>query len=269
LDRIEFFINPLRSATMAAKRYRAVREPRTLAGRAVVQIQDLILGGELGPGERLRIEELATTLGMSPMPIREAIQQLETLGFAEHIPHRGARVRELSSADLVDLYSARIPLESLAIRRAARRFDDDDAARARNALDTYTRRYRSGERGGARQAHLEFHLTLYRAAGSHWLLRLIRPLLENGERYRLTTLQLRGPLNSLRREHEDILDACVARDPERAAVALREHLLGTVRLLLPDAQFDGDGATELDGAAFGELELAGLERAGMLDMSED
>lgn len=253
---------------MATKRSRSVREPRTLAGRAVVQIQDLILAGDLAPGQRLRIENLAARLNMSPMPIREAIQQLETLGFAEHIPHRGARVRELSSSDLVDLYSARIPLESLAIRRAARHFSDEDAARARQALDTYTELHRSGERGGGRQAHLEFHLTLYRAAGSHWLLRLIRPLLENGERYRLTTLQARGPLNSLRREHEAILDACIARDPDAAASVLREHLLGTVRLLLPDAEFDVDGEAERDGIAIDQLALAGALPVGVADPSE-
>jgi DNA-binding GntR family transcriptional regulator len=253
---------------VATKRDRSVREPRTLAGRAVVQIQDLILGGDLAPGQRLGIEELAATLGMSPMPIREAIQQLQTLGFAEHIPHRGARVRELSSPDLVDLYSARIPIECLAVRRAARHFDEEDAVRAQQALDTYAALHRKGERGGARQAHLEFHLSLYRAAGSHWLLRLIRPLLENGERYRLTTLQARGPLDSRRREHEAILEACIARDPDAAALALREHLLGTVRLLLPDAEFDVDGDAESDGVAITDGALGGPLPAGVAGSDE-
>jgi DNA-binding GntR family transcriptional regulator len=212
------------------------RAPRTLAARAMVEIQDLILGGRFKPGDRLRIEELAGTLDMSPMPIREAIQRLEALGFVEHIPHRGARVRELSVEDMLDLYTTRIPLEVLAVRRAAAAFTDEDAERARQALAAYEARYRDGDTVGARDAHLDFHFSLYQAAGSRWLMRLIRPLCENGERYRLAALSARGTLDARRREHQAILDGCVAREPDRAAAALTEHLLGTVRLLAPDRE---------------------------------
>src|SRR3972149_130660 len=66
----------------------------------------------------LRLEELAHTLGMSISPVREAVRQLETLGLAVHVPHRGARVSELNIRDLYDLYEARLAPETPALRPA-------------------------------------------------------------------------------------------------------------------------------------------------------
>src|SRR5918996_5475846 len=90
----------------------AVTRPRTLAEHAAAELQEAILSGELAPGTPLRLEKLARTLDMSPMPVREAVRQLETLGLAEHVPHRGARVSRLSIDDLRDTYEARPPLET-------------------------------------------------------------------------------------------------------------------------------------------------------------
>ena len=91
---------------------------RTLAEHAVAELQEAIVTGELAPGTPLRLARLAEQLDMSPMPVREAIRQLERLGLAEHVPHRGARVSELSVGDLHETYEARLALEGLAVRRA-------------------------------------------------------------------------------------------------------------------------------------------------------
>ena len=97
----------------------AHRRHRTLAERALADLQEAILSGELAPGTPLRLEALARSLEMSPMPIREAVRELERLGLAEHVPHRGARVSRVSVEDLRDTYAARLLLESAAIRLAA------------------------------------------------------------------------------------------------------------------------------------------------------
>jgi len=216
-----------------------VRRPRTLAARAVGELQDLILDGTLAPGQRLRIEELATVLEMSPMPIREAIQRLDSRGFVEHLPHRGARVTELSVDDLVDIYSVRIPLEMLAVRRAARNFTADDAATARRWLEEYMQ-HDAGD-WQAREAQMEFHLAIYRASRSRWLTRTIKPLFENSERYRMAALGAAGG-KARRKRHQALLDACVAHDEDAAAERLTELVADTVRLIEPqlrgDARFD-------------------------------
>jgi len=202
-----------------------------MAEAAAAELQEGILTGQLKPGAPLRLEELAHTLGMSISPVREAVRQLETLGLAVHVPHRGARVSELNIRDLHDLYEARLALETLAVRRAAARFAEADAALARRHLDEYAASYERGDHREARSAHTAFHFTLYEASGSDWLVRLIRPAWENCERYRLMSIQGRGTVLERQQEHERILEACVRHDPDGAAEQLRRHLSLTANLV--------------------------------------
>src|SRR5690242_17868944 len=110
------------------------RGHRTLAEKAFETLHGAIVTGRLQPGTRLPIEVLAEVLEMSPMPIREAVRRLDAAGLVENIPHRGARVTELSVTDLAEVYEARLALEVLAIRRAAERFDERAAALAGERL---------------------------------------------------------------------------------------------------------------------------------------
>lgn len=206
---------------------RTTGKHRTLAEQAVAELQEAILTGELAPGTPLRLTRLAEQLDMSPMPVREAVRQLERLGLAEHVPHRGARVSELSVGDLHDTYEARLALEGLAVRRAAARFTADDRKRCAGLLGEHVRAYRGGDDRGSRELHTDFHFALYAASGSEWLLRLIRPLWQNSERYRIASLYERASLERRRREHQQILDACGARDPAGAEAGLRDHLVRT------------------------------------------
>jgi DNA-binding GntR family transcriptional regulator len=165
------------------------------------------------------------------MPIREALRRLDAVGLVEHVPHRGARVTELSIEDLVEVYEARLALEPLAVRHAAERFTDEDVAEATESLARHIEAYRRNDAAQAWIAHTEFHFALYRAAGSRWLLRLITPLWESSERYRLALAPVQRSLDERRREHERILEACVQRDPGLAAVELYNHLALTANLL--------------------------------------
>jgi DNA-binding GntR family transcriptional regulator len=201
------------------------RGHRTLAEKAFETLHTAIITGQLRPGSRLPIEELAEVLQMSPMPIREAVRRLDAAGLVENIPHRGARVTELSNTDLMEVYEARLALEVLAIRRAAERFSDEDATAARRRLDELGTM--SDDNSAATSAaHAAFHFALYEAAESAWLIRLIRPVWETAERYCLEVPQCRQ-LEAREHEHEAILEACIAHDPDRAAIALRDHLATT------------------------------------------
>jgi DNA-binding GntR family transcriptional regulator len=201
-----------------------------MAEAALLELRDSILSGDLAPGAPLRLEELAERLGMSISPVREAVRQLETLGLAVHVPHRGARVSELALDDLRDTYEVRLVLEPLAVRRAAGRFSGEHAAAAWTHLAAYAEARGLSEPRAARAAHTAFHFTLYGASGSEWLLRLIRPAWENCERYRAISLQRRS-VPEVRREHERILEACVSHEPDRAAAELTRHLAATANLV--------------------------------------
>lgn len=202
---------------------------RTLADRAFAVLHEAILVGRLEPGRRLPIEELAVALEMSPMPVREALRRLDAVGLVEHVPHRGARVTQLSVDDVTEIYEARLALEPLAVRHAAERLTDEHAARARAAFDALAKVVR---RPGARTwpAHTEFHFTLYRATGSKWLLRLITPLWESAERYRMAAWP-KARLSMRQDEHRAILDAVLARQPDLAARLMHDHLAITANEL--------------------------------------
>ncbi len=205
------------------------RGHRTLAEKAYETLHAAILTGQLRPGARLPIEDLAEHLEMSPMPIREAVRRLDAVGLVENVPHRGARVTELSVVDLAEVYEVRLTLETTAIRRAAARFTDARAAQARQCLaaleamadDTSTTTAGS---------HTAFHFAFYEAAESAWLLRLIRPAWQAGERYAQEWPQVQR-LDARAAEHREILAACEAHDPDRAATALHHHLAITANSL--------------------------------------
>jgi DNA-binding GntR family transcriptional regulator len=188
--------------------------------------------GVLAPGARLPIEELAELLEMSPMPIREALRQLDSAGLVENVPHRGARVTELSTEDLREVYEARLALEPLAVSRAAEKFTQEDAARARELLEAHVKAYtRRPDLRLVWSTHTAFHFALYDAGRSRWMSRLIRPLWETSERYRFAMLPVRLNLDQRRFEHERILEACAQHDPVAAARELHDHLARTANLI--------------------------------------
>jgi DNA-binding GntR family transcriptional regulator len=195
-----------------------------MAEAALERLREAIIMGELTPGTPLRLEDLGRRLGMSISPIREALRQLEALGLAEHLPHHGAKVMRLDVEELRELFSIRLALEGMALRRAAELFTPADADAARSHLDAYDEARRHGDIRAAVHAHGSFHFALYEAARSAWLLRLIRPAWDSCERYR-PVLLAKGALQDRHEELDvELLDACSAHDPERAAKALHDHL---------------------------------------------
>jgi DNA-binding GntR family transcriptional regulator len=205
------------------------RGHRTLAEKAFDALHAAIITGQLRPGDRLPIEELADLLEMSPMPIREAVRRLDAAGLVENIPHRGARVTELSIRDLAEVYEVRLALEVLAIRRAAERFTAAHASEARRCLNVLANLADEAS-AAASEAHTRFHFALYEAADSAWLLRLISPVWETSERYCLEMPDVRR-LAQRAAEHEEILAACEAHAPTRATAALHDHLAVTASSL--------------------------------------
>jgi DNA-binding GntR family transcriptional regulator len=202
---------------------------RTLAEKAFVALHEAIVRGELQPGERLPIEELAEVLDMSPMPIREALRRLDAVGLVENVPHRGARVTELSLEDLRDVYEARLALEPLAVQHAAEHFDQEDAERGQETLAALNK-LGDSPTADTWAAHTAFHFSLYEPAGSDWLMRLIRPLWESSERYRLAAPSKRKLLMR-RDEHERILRACIDHQPAVARAELHNHLTRTANMV--------------------------------------
>jgi len=216
---------------------------RTLADRAYDAIHEGIVTGILAPGERLVLEDLAAKLDQSLTPIREALQRLEAVGLIEHVPHRGARVTGLSMTDLRGLGEPRLALEPLAITRAAQQFSTDMARRSRQSLDRLRAAELRDDFAAAWHAHTDFHFSLYEPCGSSWLLRLIRPLWESSQRYRMRWTPLQADLPTRDEEHESILAACIRCDGVAAARELHNHLARTANRIAE--QMDGSTLFQL------------------------
>jgi DNA-binding GntR family transcriptional regulator len=211
-------------------RVTGIKKPKrsTTTEQAYNTILSAIVDGTIPPGSPLRLQDLAESLGMSMMPVREALRQLESIGVIETIPHRGARVCPVSPEDLEDTYLTRIVQEGILVRIAAPLFDDAAAEDCEAALDEQQNALDRGDLAAARLAHERFHFRIYEAAGSKWLLRSLAAAWHNSERYRAASTADPATVRSRRHEHERILDACVKHDAEAAQRALEMHLLSTV-----------------------------------------
>lgn len=202
----------------------AKRERRTMSADLAITLHQGIMRGDYPAGSWLRIQELAKQHSTSMMPVREALRQLDALGLVEIVPYRGARVVELSSADLEDTYRTRRAIEAALVGLAAANFTATDAKEAGDALRAHELALASGKVEEARRAHTDFHFRIYRASGSRWLVRSAEPVWRNSERYRFASPENEAARDCSHEEHGEILAACAEGDVARARAAIERHL---------------------------------------------
>jgi DNA-binding GntR family transcriptional regulator len=195
----------------------SVHVPAHLA-RAVIEerLRNAILDGRLPAGLALRQQELATLFGVSRMPVREALRQLEAQGLLQVVQHKGAVVAPLVTGDAVQSYSLRILLESEALRLSVPRLQAQDLDNARGFLA---------------QLELEndylnyhFHMTLYSRAPNPRLLRLVEVSLKEEERYTRFNLGAMGLGKISQEDRQELLAAVEKRDTLLAVEVLTLHL---------------------------------------------
>ena len=183
-------------------------------------LRDEIVSGVLAPESSLGQEHLASRFGVSRMPVREAIWQLEALGFVTIEPNRRARVAAASRADFVEIFDMRLVAECLAIRRAIPELSNAQIDRA-EAIQKQIERA-SGEEFGALNAAL--HMMLYRAAPQPRLLAHVAMLGNAADRYRSMTRAAPSFREKSDREHYELLAACRRRDTDAAVDCMTRHI---------------------------------------------
>jgi DNA-binding GntR family transcriptional regulator len=198
------------------------------------QIKDVILQriveGTYEPGSRIVETRIAQELGVSQGPVREALRDLEQLGCVVHEPYRGCSVRAFGPDELLEAFPVRAALEALAARLAAERISAAELAELDELLDRMRGAARRGDAHDQSQANASFHATVVRAARNATLQRQW-DLLEPFSRTYLTVSRPGIDLVHLSDRHVPILEALRRRDPEAAASAMHEHLMGAAELL--------------------------------------
>lgn len=192
-------------------------------------LREAILRGILSAGQQLRQEEIARQLGVSHIPVREALRQLEAEGLVRLRPYRGFEVSELSPEEVEELYEIRIPLECQALRLALPRLTDQDLEQAQAVLDAIDA---EEDPSAWSELNTHFHAILYAPSRRQRLLNLIRTLRTNVDRYLRLYISVMQRKAYSQREHRAILEAVRRRDEARALRALQEHLDIACRMLV-------------------------------------
>ncbi len=196
----------------------------TLVDEVLGRLRELLLSGEIGPGERLRMRYLQERFGVSHIPIREALRTLESEGLVENQPQRGAVATDVSLGVLSELYDVRRLLEPPIARRAAAKFTDQDLAELETALQRLERSEPELESGDFYRAHREFHRLVLQPGSTPMTERILNPLWGIAERFvRLTVATYHTESEVAHTQHRSIFEACAARDPV-VGDRLLEHL---------------------------------------------
>lgn len=209
-------------------------------------LRDAIVRGDIAPNTRLVESDLSSTFEMSRGAVRNALIRLEQEGLVIRERHRGARVRQVSDAEAVEILQARAVLEGLAVRQTAERIDADGVARVKACLARHRELLEQGDLLGASDANAELHATLLELSGNGTARRLIRTLNAQTVRYQYRTILIPGrPARSLA-EHTAIVEAVVEGRPDDAESAMRHHLLSVAQAVQAGALPGGiDRATSV------------------------
>lgn len=200
-----------------------VRPPTTQEATAA-ELRRLILAGELAPGEPLRQEALADRLGVSRVPIREALKSLAAEGLVTYAAHRGYTVTEVSAADLAEVYHLRDLLESEAIVLAISRLGDDQCAALADTLSAAADAVdRAIDPGELRETNRRLHFLLFEAAERPRLIRLLDGLWDVSDVYRALYFADPANLPHIHDEHAALIDAVRRADSAAAVRISRAH----------------------------------------------
>lgn len=187
-------------------------------------LRTAILKGDLKPGERLMELQLASKLGVSRTPIREAIRMLEQEGLARTIPRKGAEVAGMTEKDMEDVLQIRCVLEELAARLSCQNITDEEMRELKIAMVAFEEKTREGNMVELAKADVTFHDIIYRAADNPKLLVLLNNLREQMYRYRTEYMKDDRIHPVLIREHKEMVKALESRDQELVAREVRQHL---------------------------------------------
>ena len=212
-------------------------EPRLQSTPDVVAqaLREAILHGFYDAGQPLRQDEIAATLQVSKIPVREALRRLEAEGLVVFYANRGATVAPLRSDEAQEIAEIRIALETLALRLALPNLTLRDLRHARGILDDLDGEHDSAKWGALNR---DFHQSLYAPARRPQLLALITTQHRRFDRYMRVVLAAMQHQHQSQMEHHTLLDACEQRNGTTAARVLEQHIAGAAQILVVQLQLE-------------------------------
>lgn len=242
-----------------------VLDTQTLRERVHDFLKQEILENRIAPGTVLQEVPLATSLGMSRGPIREALNRLAMEGLVTMTPRRGAVVTSLTKRDFLDAYRIREALEALAVELAVPRMTGDDLRQLDAHIESMAQAAAARDFGAFFTGNAAFHEALVVASGNRKLVELYGMLVGQMAPYRRPSVSLRGSFEESITEHRQIVAAARAGDVARAIMLTQNHIGVPQRRLeaLTEDEFREASGISLDAApapAFGEIAGPGQSR---------
>lgn len=213
-------------------------EKRTMASQLEARIRQDIINGQLAPGIRLRLKELADAYAVGVIPLREALSRLASSGFVSAADQKGFSVGRISAAEIADITAVRLHVECKALADSIRLGDVEWESRvlaAHHRLDRLTivegpERLLKPE---WENAHESFHQALISSCNSPTLLRLCASLRDQTARYRFLSMHYaESSHRDVPHEHRQLMDAALAKDIDKACELLSRHYQTTTDTVL-------------------------------------
>jgi DNA-binding GntR family transcriptional regulator len=190
-----------------------------------------IIAGKYGPGDWLRQEDIASQMGVSMTPVREALDLLVASGLAERVPYRGVRVREMSPKDVAEAYGMRLVLEAMVARDAAINITPQQVSGLKKIVEEMRKHVKLNDIPLERRQSREFHSLIAQATGNDLLIKLY-DVVNNAfpdwllyeALFRYPEL-LAGSVNQTYQEHVAIVDALAKHEQDKAVQLSIEHVM--------------------------------------------
>jgi DNA-binding GntR family transcriptional regulator len=200
-------------------------------------LHEKIISGVYKPGDWLRQDDIATQLGVSMTPVREALDLLVSAGLAERVPYRGVRVREMSTKDVVEAYGMRLYIEAIIAQEAAKNITREQIAGLERSLEESKKHQTLKDVSIDRKSSREFHAAIAAATRNDLLIKLYEVVSNAFPDWLLYEALFRYPeitddsMMNTYKEHVSIVNALKKGDAEKAVQASIEHLMESGRWL--------------------------------------
>lgn len=198
-------------------------QPVSAQEAALSELRRGMLDGRFTPGSKIHQEAIAAHLGVSRVPVREALKILEGEGRVAYVTRRGYYVAQLDYAELVEIYRMRELLESEAVVMAMRGFSEAYASRMREAMTQMESQRATADMYKFSMANRAFHFALFEASGMRRMVRVIGQLWDTSDPYRSLYLSQDTATERANREHRGIFDAVTRRETFTVLSLLNEH----------------------------------------------
>ncbi|MDP2600354.1 MAG: GntR family transcriptional regulator [Deltaproteobacteria bacterium] len=201
-----------------------INKNKTLRESIADVLRNSIMQGELKPGVKISEPAYARQFGISRTPVREAFRQLDSEGFLQVLPRRGARVAPLSEKDVREFYEIKAELESYAARLAAPRLTPKDIDRMENLNDQMEKCHLQKDYKKVFNLHNEFHEVFIKACGNEQLHQLLKMLANKFQRFRIL-LTIAGKSEGSIAQHREIIEAFRQKNSGAAARLVAENAM--------------------------------------------